>query len=51
MISDQTGFLKGEILYWGKYKIINHTAARNIPGLIMFLDFEQAFDSVEWSFL
>ena len=51
--SDQTGFLKGRFIGENIRLIdglINHTAARNIPGLSMFLDFEKAFDSVEWSF-
>ena len=52
--SDQTGFLKGRFICENIRLIdglINHTAARNIPGLLMFLDFEKAFDSVEWSFI
>ena len=52
--SDQTGFLKG-IFIGGNIRLIdgliNHTAARNIPGLLMFLEFEKAFDTVEWSFM
>ena len=52
--SDQTGFLKGRFIGENIRLIdglINHTAARNIPGLLMFLDFEKAFDTVEWSFI
>lgn len=51
---DQTGFLKGRFI--GENirlidGIIKHTATKNIPGLLLFLDFEKAFDTVEWSFL
>ena len=51
---DQTGFLKGRFI--GENirlidSIIKFTAAKNIPGLLLFLDFEKAFDTVEWSFL
>jgi len=27
------------------------TKKKNIPGLAIFLDFEKAFDSIEWSYL
>ena len=49
--SDQPGFLKGRFIGENIRLIdglINHTAARNIPGL---LDFEKVFVSVEWSFI
>ena len=52
--SDQTDFLKGRLIGENIRLIdglIYHTAARNIPGLLMFLDFEKAFDSVKWSFI
>lgn len=52
--SDQTGFLKGRFI--GENirlidSVINFTAAKNVPGLLLFLDFEKAFDTVEWSFI
>ena len=31
--------------------IINHTNMEQIPGLLLFVDFEKAFDSIEWSFI
>ena len=31
--------------------IIKYTAAKDIPGPLLFLDFEKAFDTLEWSFL
>ena len=52
--SDQSGFLKGRFIGDNIRLIdglINHTAAHNIPGLLMFIDFEKAFDTVEWSFI
>jgi hypothetical protein len=52
--SDQTDFLNGRFI-GENIRLIgglkNHTAAHNIPGLLMFLDFEKAFDTVEWSFI
>jgi len=51
---DQTGFLKGRFI--GENirlidSIINCTSQQNIPGLLLFIDFEKAFDSLEWSFV
>ena len=51
---DQTGFIKNR--YIGSnirliYDIINHLTSSNSPGLLLCLDFEKAFDSVDWNFL
>ena len=51
---DQTGFLKNRFI--GENirlieSIINHTNMEQIPGLLLFVDFEKAFDSIEWSFI
>ena len=31
--------------------VINYAATKNIPGLLLFLDFEKAFDTLEWPFI
>lgn len=52
--SDQTGFLKGIFIGENIRLIdgfINDTAAHNISGLLMFVDFEKAFETVDWSFI
>ena len=55
IISDtQTGFLKGR--YIGEntrfiYDIMAYTETNNIPGLLVLIDFEKAFDSMSWSFI
>ena len=51
---DQTGFLKNRFI--GENirlldSIINYTNTEQIPGLLLFVDFKKAFDSVEWSFI
>ena len=50
---DQTGFIKGR--YIGEntrliYDIMQYTETHNIPGLLVLVDFEKAFDSLSWSF-
>jgi len=52
--SDQTGFIQGRFI--GENirlidSVINFAAAKNIPGLLLFLDFEKAFDSLNWFFI
>ena len=51
---NQSGFIKGRFI--GKSirfldDLIKYTDIKNIPGMILLLDFEKAFDSVEWEFL
>ena len=51
---DQTGFIKNRFI--GENirlidSVIKYTAAKGIPGLLLFLDFEKAFDTLEWSFI
>ena len=50
----QTGFLSGR--YIGEnarliYDILHQTEKHKIPGILMLIDFEKAFDSVSWDFL
>ena len=51
---NQTGYVKdrfiGETIR-SIYDIMDYTVEENIPGLPIFIDFEKAFDSVEWEFL
>ena len=52
--NDKTGFSKNRFIR-GNIRlldsIINYTDTEQIPGLLIFVDFEKAFDSVEWSFI
>ena len=52
--SSQAGYVKGR--YIGESirtitDIMSFTKTQNIPGLAVFLDFEKAFDSMEWNYL
>ena len=52
--SDQTGFIKGR--YIGQNiglltDLMNFTDVNKIPGILLFIDFEKAFDTLEWIFL
>ena len=52
--SDQTGFVKGR--YIGQNirllsDIMEYLDAKKTSGLLLFIDFEKAFDSPEWDFI
>jgi exonuclease III len=51
---DQTGFMSGR--YMGDnlrliYDTIAYLDEQNLPGLLLNIDFEKAFDSLDWSFM
>ena len=50
----QTGYVKGRFI--GEsirliLDIMEYTKRKDIPGVAVFLDFEKAFDSVEWNYI
>ena len=52
--SNQTGYVSGR--YIGEaarsiLDIMDYTKTYEIPGLLLFIDFEKAFDSLEWNFM
>ena len=50
----QSGFIKGRYISDSTrliYDALDITEARKIPGLLMCIDFEKAFDSFSWKFL
>ena len=52
--NDQTGFLKGRSISENVRlidSIITYTETQNIPGILFFIDFEKACDTLEWNFI
>ena len=52
--SDQNGFVKGRFIGESVRTIsdiMDFTKYNNIPGILLFLDFEKAFDYLEWHYL
>ena len=52
--NDQKGFMSGR--YIGEnirlvYDIISYTEQEQMPGLLLLVDFEKAFDSLSWDFI
>lgn len=51
---DQKGFLPGRFIgenHRMLYDLLVYTDLNNIPGLLLLIDFEKAFDSVAWTFI
>ena len=51
---DQVGYIKGRYLGNNVRMIedmITYTSKQNLPGLLILIDFQKAFDTVEWDFL
>ena len=51
---DQSGFILNR--YIGDnirliYDLINYLNSKNLPGMLLCLDFEKAFDSLDWKFM
>ena len=52
--NDQTGFLKGRSIGENVRlidSIITYNKSQNIPGILRFIDFKKAFDTLEWNFI
>jgi len=51
---NQSGFVKNRLIGETTRSILDimqHTDTLKIPGLLLFIDFEKAFDSIEWDYL
>jgi len=54
IVSDQTGFQKNRFIGENitlSNSILSYTDIEKIPGLLLFIDFEKAFDTLEWSLI
>ena len=52
--STQTGYVKGTFIGEAARSILDvmdYTKKQNIPGILLFIDFEKAFDSHDWNFM
>ena len=53
---DQSGFMANRHIYIGNnirlmYDVIDYCNENNLPGLLLCIDFEKAFDSLDWNFM
>ena len=52
--SEQSGYLKGRFIgnnIRNILDVLEYTKSLNLPGMIIFLDFEKAFDTEKWDFM
>ena len=52
--STQTGYVKGRFIGEAVRSIIDvmdYTKEQNIPSILLFINFEKAFDSLDWNFM
>ena len=52
--NDQTGYINDRFIGENVLlidSVIKYAAEQKIPGLLLFVDFEQAFDSLKWTFI
>ena len=52
--STQTGYVKGRFIgeaAWLITDVMDYTKEQNIPGILLFIDFEKAFDSLDSNFM
>ena len=51
---NQKGFLQGRFIGENTrviYDVIHSTFEKHIPGILLLIDFEKAFDSISWKFM
>ena len=51
---NQTGYVKGRFIGEAATSIMDvmdYTKKQNIPRILLFIDFEKAFDSIDWEFM
>ena len=51
---DQTGFISGRHIGENTkliYDVVQYTEEKNIPGLLLLIHFEKAFDTISWNFI
>lgn len=52
--TNQTGYVKDRFIGEAARSVIDvmeYTKQQNIPGVLLFIDFEKAFDSIDWTFM